>query len=272
MHRQDAEPCRIAALPLGSGRTLMFPAALQPPAPLSRPLLPILAAIAILLVAAACGNGTTAQDFVSTPTTQGAGAQDLEATTTPSSAGTTPTATKNPTPTDEPTAAPTPTVRPAPAETAAEADREALVAFYNATDGENWKWTGNWLSDAPIAYWHGVETDRDGRCHRVETRRKRDERGDTAGVGQPRQPDDAGHRQQPAEGREIPPELGNLANLEELYLNDNQLSGEIPPELGNGSAGLEVLFIEGNQLSGCVPQPLKGQSYLDRGDLPFCGE
>ena len=32
---------------------------------------------------------------------------------------------------------------------------------------------------------------------------------------------------------EIPPELGNLANLTRLSLSTNQLSGEIPPELGS---------------------------------------
>ena len=31
---------------------------------------------------------------------------------------------------------------------------------------------------------------------------------------------------------EIPAELGNLFNLQELSLNENQLTGEIPPELG----------------------------------------
>ena len=35
-------------------------------------------------------------------------------------------------------------------------DREALVAFYNATDGENW------LSDAPLGEWWGVTTIRRG--------------------------------------------------------------------------------------------------------------
>ena len=29
-------------------------------------------------------------------------------------------------------------------------DREALVALYNATDGENWYRSDNWLSDAPL--------------------------------------------------------------------------------------------------------------------------
>ena len=53
----------------------------------------------------------------------------------------------------------------------------------------------------------------------------------------------------------IPPELGNLANLAELWLDGNQLSGSIPSELGN-LANLEHLLLGGNQLSGCVPAAL----------------
>ena len=47
----------------------------------------------------------------------------------------------------------------------------------------------------------------------------------------------------------IPPELGNLANLTKLNLSGNQLSGEIPPELGN-LANLQELYLHGNQLNG----------------------
>ena len=31
---------------------------------------------------------------------------------------------------------------------------------------------------------------------------------------------------------EIPPEIGDLTNLSNLNLSSNQLSGEIPPEIG----------------------------------------
>ena len=54
---------------------------------------------------------------------------------------------------------------------------------------------------------------------------------------------------------EIPPELGGLVSLTELFLQKNELSGEIPPELGN-LANLKVLYIAGNQLNGCVPASL----------------
>ncbi|HLP46300.1 MAG TPA: leucine-rich repeat domain-containing protein [Candidatus Kapabacteria bacterium] len=53
----------------------------------------------------------------------------------------------------------------------------------------------------------------------------------------------------------IPPELGNLNNLQYLIMDYNQLSGSIPPELGNLS-NLQYLSIYGNQLSGCIPSQL----------------
>ena len=42
-------------------------------------------------------------------------------------------------------------------------DRAALVALYNATDGENWWDKINWLSDKPLGEWYGVITNAQGR-------------------------------------------------------------------------------------------------------------
>ena len=112
---------------------------------------------------------------------------------------------------------------PPAASGSAETDREALVALYNATDGENWYGSDNWLSEAPLGEWRGVTTNDDGR-------------------------------------------------VTVLFLWDNDLSGEIPAELGSLS-NLTELGLGGNYLSGCVPSSLEDQltiNYYDRGDLPFC--
>ncbi len=61
----------------------------------------------------------------------------------------------------------------------------------------------------------------------------------------------------------IPPELGNLTNLEGLYLGSNQLTGEIPLELGS-LANLEWLSLKQNQVTGTIPPELGKLSNLTR--------
>ena len=53
----------------------------------------------------------------------------------------------------------------------------------------------------------------------------------------------------------IPPELGDLTNLEMLSLYSNELSGPIPPELGK-LANLRDLWLANNQLTGSLPPEL----------------
>ena len=69
----------------------------------------------------------------------------------------------------------------------------------------------------------------------------------------------------------IPSELGSLANLEWLQLNNNQLTGTIPAELGR-MTNLMVLRLAGNQLTGCVPASLQNVASNDFAQLglPFC--
>ena len=50
----------------------------------------------------------------------------------------------------------------------------------------------------------------------------------------------------------IPPEIGNLINLDSLILKENQFSGIIPPEIGS-LTNLINLDLGGNQLSGEIP-------------------
>lgn len=42
-------------------------------------------------------------------------------------------------------------------------ERDILIAFYNATDGDNWRNNTNWCSDYPLGAWYGVETDANGK-------------------------------------------------------------------------------------------------------------
>lgn len=60
----------------------------------------------------------------------------------------------------------------------------------------------------------------------------------------------------------LPPELGDMTSLSVLWLLNNQLSGSIPPEIGN-MMSLTNLQLAGNQLSGLIPGELGNLSNLD---------
>ena len=112
-------------------------------------------------------------------------------------------------------------------------DRDVLVALYHATDGPNWVDNTNWLTDAPLGEWYGVETDNAGRVVGLRLRGRWD---------------NEVRRYIPHLSGSIPPELGDLASLSSLDLSRNDLSGPIPPELGN-LANLSLLNLERNNLS-----------------------
>ena len=211
-------------------------------------LLSFILALALTAALAACGSdepsGVTGADrTASTPTETPASPAPRPSTTGTVGAPTVAVAL-------EPAAA---TASPA-ASSSAETDREALVALYNATDGLNWRYSADWLRDAPLGDWGGVTTNDDGRVTELEL-----EYNNLSG--------------------EIPPELGRLSNLTDLSLHGNNLSGEIPPELGSLSNLTHLRLLSNltnprllfNDLSGCVPSSLEDQlTYSDLGDLPFC--
>ena len=158
----------------------------------------------------------------------------------------TPTAWPTPTPAPTPTAWPTPTATPAPTPTRPRAansvggDRAALVASYEAANGANWNYNGDWLSDAPINQWNSVNTDSSGRVTHLEANR------DLRGA--------------------IPAELDNISKLGTLYRDANGLTGAMPAELGR-FAKLKSLYLGGNKLTGCIPAGLPDVTANDLGGL-----
>ncbi len=120
-------------------------------------------------------------------------------------------------------------------------ERDILIALYNATDGSNWTNNSGWLgAEGTECNWYGVNCS-NGRVTRL-----------SLGINQ-------------LSGA-IPPELGQLSELQRLEFDGNQLSGAIPPELGHLSQ-LQGLWLQGNQLSGAIPPELGHLSQLQRLEL-----
>ncbi len=149
-------------------------------------------------------------------------------------------------------AAPQPEPEPAPTGSAA-GDREALIAFYHSTNGENWINDEGWLSDNPFHRWNGVNSRHD-RATGLFMRKNGISGQLPRELGNLTEFDLLDLAFNQITGI-IPAELGNLSKLQSIYLFDNQFSGPIPPSLGNLSQ-LQVLHLYNNRLSGQVPESL----------------
>lgn len=106
-------------------------------------------------------------------------------------------------------------------------EREALIALYNATGGDNWTNNTNWCSDKPLSEWYGISVwDRHVKYISLSNN------GLTG---------------------ELPEELGNLTELESLYLGSNQLAGNLPESMGNLTQ-LKYVSLAYNNLTGNIPE------------------
>ncbi len=106
-------------------------------------------------------------------------------------------------------------------------DREALLAIYHSTNGPVWHNSTNWLSNAPLSTWHGVEANSLGEVQSLDLR-ENNLQGD------------------------IPSDIGLLKELNVLRLEDNLLTGNIPTEIGQLKE-LTYLSLRNNQLKGHIP-------------------
>lgn len=107
-----------------------------------------------------------------------------------------------------------------------QAEKDALIAIYNSTNGDNWNDNTHWLSDEPLSEWHGV-TISGNKITQLNLASN-----NLIGT--------------------LPPEIGDLVNLEFLsFYSGNNLYGTIPEEIGNLTE-LRVLSLESN-FTGTIP-------------------
>ena len=148
-------------------------------------------------------------------------------------------------------------------------DCEALLSARDGLAGEG---SLNWSADLPMEQWHGVLVG--GEPMRV-LQLALYEYGLTGVI-----PPELGDLDRLDElflvsnelGGEIPAELARLENLTSLWLSDNELTGAIPPELGE--LNLKGLFLSDNRLTGSIPPELShitNLGYLELDDNQLTG-
>ena len=141
-------------------------------------------------------------------------------------------------------------------------DRDALVALYNATDGDNWLSNDNWLTEMDIGVWLGVMTNEDGRVVSVALNTDQLNGPIPADLANLSELSVLQLNSNQLTGQ-IPAGLVRLDNLTQLELGSNQLSGQIPPALGKLS-NLTWLILSANDLSGDIPRELSDLENLEQ--------
>lgn len=125
-----------------------------------------------------------------------------------------------------------------------EQERAALIDFYNATGGKNWRRSESWCSSKPVHQWEGVSCDFRGRVVTLRLSNNNI-------VG------------------ELPASLGALSGLQKLLLNSNHLSGEFPSFILDLNNLVELVLDGGNKLTGPLPQFINKLPNLEVLDLSY---
>lgn len=130
-------------------------------------------------------------------------------------------------------------------------EKTALLALYNATQGE--QWTHTWDVSTPVDQWYGVTVE-NGTVVRLELSQN-----NLKGI----LPESISGLQNlqvlnlgfnSLKGS-LPTSIGNMKSLKQIELFMNRFSGSIPSEIGKLSQ-LETLSLYSNQLSGELPKEL----------------
>ncbi|WP_339753301.1 T9SS type A sorting domain-containing protein [uncultured Winogradskyella sp.] len=148
-------------------------------------------------------------------------------------------------------------------------ERDALIAFYNALDGDNWADNTNWLSTEPVGTWKFIKT-RGNKVIEISIF------GDAALNGQlPTEIGDLIYLEMLSIGieqgllGELPSSIGNLTQLQRLRLQLTGNTGAIPSSIGNLS-NLWELRIIATGMTGNLPSTMGNLTSLT--DITLFGE
>jgi len=159
-------------------------------------------------------------------------------------------------------------------------ERNTLIAFYKALNGDNWKTKNNWCSDRPLNEWSDVRVNEDGYVVELSFNYNNMQGSIPKCIGQlshlkkldmygcgivgplPDELADCKHLQSielgnnPLTGAVIPEYWGkHMQKLEYLGIYNTELGGELPRSIG-GMKSLKNLFLASNKITGTIPESI----------------
>ena len=140
-------------------------------------------------------------------------------------------------------------------------DRDALLALYDSAGGLDWTSSTNWGSYKALTTWNGVTVNSDGRVTHLSLANRNLIGGLPKEIGDLTELEYLYLNTNHLTGS-LPKELGNLTKLQELRLNDNLLTGSLPKEIGNLTK-LQELRLNDNLLTGSLPKEIGNLTELD---------
>ena len=146
---------------------------------------------------------------------------------------------------------------PKPDDSYVEKERQALIAFYKANNGDSWKYKDNWCGSKPVSEWYGVSMTADGKRVRAVVLidcevygRVPDEIADLEMLEELRI---SNYGKVPEQSYPLPEAIGKLKNLKILRFQFYPVGGRFPESLFD-LTNLEELRITG--ASGTDAQPI----------------
>ena len=143
--------------------------------------------------------------------------------------------------------------------------RQALIEFYESTNGPDWKQNANWLTPRPVHTWWGVTADAKGNILRLDLDKNNLCGAIPATIGELTELWDLRISENNITGA-IPDRICELAKLVYFIANGNKMVGEIPLHIGRLTQ-LAILRLQNQNISGNIPDSIEKCAELEELNL-----